>query len=152
MKIGQETANLLEACKPYKGGNDTLWLISELNNIDKHRLLFTVGTFLDKLLVRVDWSDMQMIAPEIPTELLGGPDQPPFTFDIRGTKRGFHEGDVVFYTPGNRVNDKNLELTVNVSLGESQVPEGESLLMTLQGMLKLVDNLVSNFASVLGCH
>ncbi len=29
--------------KPYKGGNDLLWGIHELDNIDKHRSLFTVA-------------------------------------------------------------------------------------------------------------
>jgi hypothetical protein len=31
----------IDALKPYKGGNDALWKIHELNNIDKHRTLFT---------------------------------------------------------------------------------------------------------------
>src|SRR5271168_2992434 len=31
----------IDALKPYKGGNDALWRIHELDNIDKHRTLFT---------------------------------------------------------------------------------------------------------------
>jgi hypothetical protein len=32
------------ALKPYKGGNDQLWALYRLNNIEKHRLLLTVGS------------------------------------------------------------------------------------------------------------
>jgi hypothetical protein len=149
MEMGQEAANAIAACKPYKSGNHTLWLLSELDNFDKHRLLVTVSTYLDKLLVRLDWSEMQILAPEIPTELLGGPDQPPATFIVSGERAGFKEGDVVFYAPGNRVDDEDFQLAVNVSLGEAEVPDSEPLLVTIQGMLNLVDNLVCDFVSLL---
>jgi hypothetical protein len=40
----REDAKLaIDAAKPYKGGNEALWRIHELNNIDKHRMLFTVA-------------------------------------------------------------------------------------------------------------
>src|ERR1035437_7614513 len=31
--ISPDAMKLLDACKPYKGGNDALWLLDELNNI-----------------------------------------------------------------------------------------------------------------------
>jgi hypothetical protein len=34
---------LIDTSKPYKGGNDALWILNELNNICKHRLILTVG-------------------------------------------------------------------------------------------------------------
>jgi hypothetical protein len=36
-----EAIKAIDALKPYKGGDDTLWQISVLDNIDKHRNLFT---------------------------------------------------------------------------------------------------------------
>ncbi len=33
----------IDELKPYKGGNDQLWRIHELDIIDKHHALFTVG-------------------------------------------------------------------------------------------------------------
>src|SRR5260370_21429469 len=38
----QEAIEAIDALQPYKGGNDGLWRIHELDNIDKHRGLFTV--------------------------------------------------------------------------------------------------------------
>lgn len=40
----QATIDAIDALKPYKGGNDDLWILYRLNNIDKHRLLLTVGS------------------------------------------------------------------------------------------------------------
>lgn len=40
----QETIEAIDALKPYKGGNDLLWILYRLNNIEKHRLLLTVGS------------------------------------------------------------------------------------------------------------
>jgi len=45
-KVQGMRADAIEAIdrlKPYKGGNDALWRIHELDNIDKHRTLFTVA-------------------------------------------------------------------------------------------------------------
>ena len=42
----------IDNSKPYKGGNQVLWRIHELDNIDKHRTLFTVDR--DYLFV-ADW-------------------------------------------------------------------------------------------------
>lgn len=42
----------IDALKPYKGGNDALWRIHELDNIDKHCALFTYAH--DCMLV-ADW-------------------------------------------------------------------------------------------------
>ncbi|MGD9852471.1 MAG: hypothetical protein AB7T38_14530 [Nitrospirales bacterium] len=39
----QNVLDLMDKVKPYKGGNNILWRLHELNNIDKHRLLITVG-------------------------------------------------------------------------------------------------------------
>jgi hypothetical protein len=33
----------IDALKPYKGGNDTLWKLHNFNNIDKHQALLTIG-------------------------------------------------------------------------------------------------------------
>ena len=38
-----EAIDAIDQIKPFKGGNDVLWRLRELNNIDKHRLLITVG-------------------------------------------------------------------------------------------------------------
>jgi hypothetical protein len=40
----QGTFDAIDSLKPYKGGNDLIWTLYQLNNIEKHRLLLTVGS------------------------------------------------------------------------------------------------------------
>jgi hypothetical protein len=47
-----EAIQAIDALKPYEGGNDALWRIHELDNIDKHRAMFTLG---HDFLFTADW-------------------------------------------------------------------------------------------------
>jgi hypothetical protein len=47
-----EAVEAIDRYKPYKGGNDALWRIHELDNIDKHRTLFTLA---NDFLFTGDW-------------------------------------------------------------------------------------------------
>jgi hypothetical protein len=38
-----EAKEAIDRLKPYKGGNDPLWRVHELDNIDKHRALFSIS-------------------------------------------------------------------------------------------------------------
>jgi hypothetical protein len=40
--VGPDAIKLIDALKPYKGGNEALFRLNELNNINKHKLLPTV--------------------------------------------------------------------------------------------------------------
>jgi hypothetical protein len=136
MGIPHEVANAIKACKPYKGGNDALWLLNELNNIDKHRLLLTVYATPAKMAMTIDHRALQSYFPElfgqaIDTIVRGFPT---FTLD---------EG--VLYVEGNRTHPADFQLSFDISLRESQVRSGEPLLVTLEGMVDLVSQLVADF-------
>src|SRR5437016_9486326 len=42
-QASREAVKRIDALKPYKGGNDRLWQLARLNNVDKHRLLLTTA-------------------------------------------------------------------------------------------------------------
>jgi hypothetical protein len=106
----------IDALKPYKDGNDALWKIHELNNIDKHRTLFTV----DKDCVMLDdWL-------------------PPFGYLLKA-------GDPTFSGVFDDEVEKNMEFDIDEALGESQISEGDALLPTLHQLVDFVDNLVLSF-------
>ncbi len=55
----------IDSIQPYRGGNDILWQLDKLNNIDKHRLLIAVGSAyhsVDVLPSAV--APMSLVAPE----------------------------------------------------------------------------------------
>jgi hypothetical protein len=41
--VRKEAIAAIDALKPYKGGNEKLWALHNLNNTDKHRLILPVG-------------------------------------------------------------------------------------------------------------
>jgi hypothetical protein len=45
----QDAIDAIKAIKPYKGGNNTLWMLHRLNIIDKHRLLMAAGTCVSRI-------------------------------------------------------------------------------------------------------
>jgi hypothetical protein len=51
----------IDAIQPYKGGNDLLWAVHKLNNIDKHRLLLAVGSALHSIDVT---AFLKQVSPE----------------------------------------------------------------------------------------
>jgi hypothetical protein len=47
--LSKPAIKVVDATKPYKGGNDPLWQIHKLNIVDKHRLMLTVGSRFQSL-------------------------------------------------------------------------------------------------------
>ncbi len=143
--------NAIDATKPYKGGNDTLWRLHRLNNIDKHRLLLTVGTAYSAV----------NIGPHAVGEMvkfgiakhLGKPwvRLPIPTIYLRPSDRQFplKVGSELFRDlPGAEVNDK-MNFLIDVAFGEPGICEGEPMLETLKGMLDLVGHIVTDFTPLL---
>ncbi len=139
--ITQQAKDLIDKVKPYKGGNDNLWKIQELNNIDKHRLLVTVGSSFGSVDVgahmqesmRKAFSDLNMPAMPLflkPADIL---------FPLKA-------GDELFIDGPDAKPIPNMQFKFNIVLNESGVVEGELLIEALQSMIDAVDNLVPMFA------
>ena len=143
----QDAVDAIDAIKPYKGGNDTLWRLHKLDNIDKHRLLITVGASFSNFNVG------QHLGPKF-AEMMkaqGLPMSPMPDLYISPTDRMFplKVGDELFIdAPDAEVNEK-INFLFDIAFGEPGVVEGDAIIETLQGMYDLVDNLVSDFAPLL---
>lgn len=157
---GMSTAaqHAITATKPYQGGNDTLWRLHRLNNIDKHRFLITAGfhvtSFIPPPIMRVGiikalaaqegWpviiSDAQLEAIRISMPLDGG-------------SCPLEVGDEL-KLPFDRIPDipelkKDMDFTFEIAINEAGVVEREPLLPTLVGMADCVDHLIANFKPLL---
>src|SRR5438309_1587988 len=123
----------IDATKPYKGGDDALWRLHHLNNIDKHRLLLTVGSALRS----VDFEPITRLitgfAKSAPLYIK--PADRKFPLKVRDRLyAGIYEG---------------MSFRLDVALGEPQIVEGESLLETVQHMADAVDGLIGGFKPLL---
>lgn len=156
--MSQAAIDAIDATKPYKGGNGTLWQLHRLNNIDKHRFLITSGfhvaAFIPPPIMRVGiikalaaqegWpvniSDAQIEAIAI-------------SMPLSGVNCSLKVGDEL-KLPFDRIPDmpelkKDLRFTFEIALNEPQIAEGEPLLGMLQQTIDLVDNIVLTFEPLL---
>jgi hypothetical protein len=107
----------INAFAPYKGGNDALWRIHELDNADKHRLLLTV--YRDCLFF-TDWQD-----PNRP--FLLKTDDPHFA--------GLFDEQV----------EQDLETEVDETFNQAQIPQSNALFPSLHQLTDFVYDFVPGF-------
>ncbi len=139
----QEAKDAVDATKPYRGGNEVLWRLHKLNNIDKHRLLLTVGFAFRSLDLGADiGSEMErFMAQKFPGQPL--PAMPPLFFRPADRLFPLKVGDELYIGGADQpINDK-MQFRFDVAFGEPGVAEDQPLLETLQQMVDAVDGLVS---------
>jgi hypothetical protein len=145
--MSQAAIDQIERTKPYKGGNDDLWRLSKLDNIDKHRHLLAGASVLVNLthdptgadrLRRVVFPDIQLATIE--------------TVKTRGELRMLKDGDELcrLLNFGNRTeSDQDPQFTFCVALDEPGVVQGEPILPFLHQLIDLVDGVVAQFVHLL---
>jgi len=140
----KDAIKAIDALKPYQGGNETLWRIHKLNNIDKHRLLVTVGSQMRSFDVGAHLAPLVKDEPgwgdAIIPSLFLRPADPMFPLEA---------GDELFIDAPDAEPNKKMQFRFDVALSEPQVLEGEPILEALHQMVDLTDNLIPTFAPLL---
>jgi hypothetical protein len=124
--IRPKAIEAIDALKPYKGGNDTLWRIHELDNIDKHRFVFVIAQ--DALFEAPWYTD---IMPFLIRPRTLNTDAPLFS--------GAFDAEVE--------NDVNFEIGEAVS--QTQIGQSNALLPALRGYINVVEEIVESFRAYL---
>jgi hypothetical protein len=109
----------IDQLKPYKGGNETLWRIHQLDRIDKHRAVFS---FAHDFLFHADWLNGDFL----------------FKKDARDFV-GLYDQQV----------EQDMRFEVEKSLGKPQVAGGDAILPSLHHMVDSVEALVLDFKQFL---
>jgi hypothetical protein len=145
----KDAIKAINALKPYKGGNEFLWTLHRLNNIDKHRVLITVGAAhvarsirpLEREALRTAF------APHGRSELLD--EVSVFSVDARQVKCPLKKGDELFRDVPDAEVDKDMQLYIEVVFGEPQILRCTMLAPTLLRMANAVDDIIVSFRSFL---
>lgn len=141
-----ETFKAIDTLKPYKGGNDLLWVLFRLNNIEKHRLLITVGSMFQSVdLGAYMAAMMQKSFDADPSGPFYGKTVPVLSAFYKPADKLFplKAGDELFIDgPDAEVNDK-MQFRFNVALAEPEITEAESLLETVHQQTALVEGIVT---------
>lgn len=122
--ISPKAEKILDGCKPYKGADNPLWLLDEINNICKHRLIVTVA---QEVWCHADW--------------LG---KVSFTNWFQYKFRNPHFKGIY----GLELDDQG-KLTTEKPVINPQAVGGNALLPTLRQMVNCVDALIDEFLPVL---
>ena len=137
----QDTIDAIDALKPYKGGNDLLWMLYKLNNVEKHRLLLTVGSQA----AGVHLGDMITTSGVdfFPPEVLEGFEA--MTVFLNPADKGFplKEGFELLRVPADAEPNPKQKFRFQVAFSESGVAEGKPLLETLHQLANLVEGIVT---------
>ena len=131
----------IDALKPYKGGNDFLWWLCRLNNIDKHRLLITTSMrFKHRTATPADYARMCATIGK-------GTDRGGILSEIRHTNFGgpvepLKVGDIIYRKSKGSKQNQQLEFSFEAGINESKVVDSESLIETLYLMVGMVGNFI----------
>jgi hypothetical protein len=130
-KITPNALHIISSVQPYQTLDQTLWLLHQLDIIDKHRLLLTVTASMDKWGVDLAkgsniWFNEDRFIP-----LIAG-------YEVVNIPTGTYNKP-----------DQEFQLGVDIAFGESEIPEGELVLYTLNKMADFVNGLASKFEGFL---
>ncbi len=141
--IVQTAVDRIHAIKPYRGGNDVLWQIHELNNRDKHRLLLTAGASFGSMDIAAHmregfkkfFEETGAILPSIFVE----PAEKKFPLKV---------GDELFIDGPDAKPNLHMNFNFKILLSEPGIVEGKMLLPTMRSMVDEVEGVLGNFSDL----
>lgn len=143
--IGQIATDSIDALEPYKGGNETLWRLHRLNNVDKHRLLIPAAAVMahhDILPSQKRRAANVFRVTSNPPNLIGVvvmPERAIFPLEV---------GKVFFTLPREEM-ENNFKFALGVSLNEPGVLEGEEIMRTVKHFSNHVRQILKIFDALL---
>ncbi len=137
----------LDGLEPYKGGNDLLWCLHKLNNVDKHRVLLTAGSALRSINLGAYLSrGMQKYLAASPIAD-NYPEMPVIDLFYRPADRLFplKVGDELFIDAPDAELDEKLEFRFEMAFGEKDIAFGDPILETMTSLVQLVETILPKF-------
>jgi hypothetical protein len=170
-KFSPRLIKLFESVQPYQSGYDMLGILHELNNFDKHRLLFVTAFAVSE--VMPTWKTLDSVRPFkrllisgmasgvqgliiTVSGIMGGGKQDfiihaPVGPQTNGTLSIVQNGAEVgrMLAPVLAKDQAHLNLTLEVAFGEPAVVKGKPVIPFLTQLSQLVDSIVNQFISIL---
>jgi hypothetical protein len=136
--VPEKAKEAMRLLKPYKGGNNAFWQLHRLDIADKHHLLLANVGHVDKWRVNMESSfdELHEIWPGFAM---------PSVMDVRPFVKivpVFKQGDELFRLTGNTEVNKDIEVAFNITFRQSEIPESEPIIETLQRFADLIEMTV----------
>lgn len=132
-KLSDRAQDMIRGLKPYRGGNEALWILNELCNIDKHRKLIAMGSRLGDITIT------------------GGTYGGGFTIGGGPSWTSFEEGIELFRVgiTDNPNNHGRIEVALNIAFGEVDEISHVPVISVLSRLVHVVDQVIVHFDSTL---
>ncbi|ALQ51456.1 hypothetical protein [Nitrosomonas ureae] len=141
------TIACIDAVRPYRGGNDALWRLGRLNNVEKHRLLFTVGS--QAAGIHLGQLMSNLAAGSMPPDTVAAFAK--MDIYINPADKGFplQPGFELYIGQVNEVADLKQQFRFQLVLHEPGIAEGLPLIETIDEMIAAVDSVTTDLVSLL---
>jgi hypothetical protein len=148
--IPVKAERFIRRLKPYQGGNPTLWMLSELDNMDKHNTIVPVAAGQVQMLMQVGMPGL-FRTQDRGIALGGGPPgSVPFGFERgwmipKGAKPvELLQDNCELYRARPELEHipHNVQVSIQVTLGKTRVTNSEPLTETLYSLVQLVERIV----------
>jgi hypothetical protein len=141
----QDAIEAIDAIEPYGGGaGEALYQLHCLNNIDKHRLLLTVWSYLQAHTLLP--SQRAKVTERYIGSYPGGTPPDLRHVLIAPTVKHFplKEGDVLLTIPHSEM-EATMQLRLDIAFGEPKIIEGKSVFESVHNWMNLIRALVFRF-------
>jgi hypothetical protein len=129
--MAPEVIEMIDALKPYGGGNEDLFGLHLLNNADKHRLLLVVGAAHIATTVQIELSPTPQKV-RIPAPL-------DWSYPLK-------DGTELYRIPKQASHFKDdPQFSFQIAFGDAEVMNGEPLLPHLHQLADLIDAIIIRF-------
>jgi hypothetical protein len=136
--IKKDAIDMLRSNEAYKGGKgNAIWILNQLNNIDKHRLLFTVGSALQSI-------DLGAFMTKTEEEKRLGLKCPPAYFGT-STLSLLKDGEALFTDLPDAEENPEAGFRFNIVLSEPKVMEPKPVVQALRDFSNLISNILLSF-------
>ncbi len=142
-----QTVARIDAVRPYKGGNDALWRLGRLNNIEKHRLLFTVGSQAAGIhLGQLMAATLAQVMPMDAVAAFEGMD-----LYLNPAEKGFplQPGFELYIGQVDEAPNPKQQFRFQLVLNEPGIAEGTPLIETIEEALQAVEAVAADLSSLL---
>lgn len=152
LKNASEMARqMVRELEPFKGGNQFLWKLHDLDIIDKHRNLLSIG--FDQVPgsdTRVDFPSAVKCFPGFPLSLSGGGEIGSFTICAYNLSSFLKDGDDLFKIRTDMDESEVASSSLHVNWGiffinEQSFTQAELVIPTLQKTVNCVEQILNSF-------
>lgn len=153
----QQDIDFLAATKPYKGGNDPIWIIKQINDVDKHRSLIAAGAHLRAYDAgrHIISEALQQFRPTAPAGVIRGLEKqladpkPKWLLRVAKPIEILAMGTVIFTEKSTRQAPTEAEIDrqlfrFDVALNEPQITEPQPLVPLLADLANVVNRVLNS--------